>query len=230
MVRVLSPLQSRKLEIALVGFKKFKHILDMINEGYIFYPLPKSTYEKYLHEWDIFDLLLLEGLEEKYLRKVRPSWREKSLSWTETIAELKEIAQREALTARFFELWTLYMRRASIVTFIHDVQPYMATYESMKANDSSIVEKYIYSLWMQANGYKKGKGKGTLGDQLLKLIVDAIDNPKTNYNRIKYYKGLISDDGGLTRTVTDLTPAEIQQYIDDKYLDPSDFPEIFSAT
>ncbi|HRI76623.1 MAG TPA: hypothetical protein PLX33_06500 [Alphaproteobacteria bacterium] len=229
MVKVLSPRQSRKYQLALAGVKKFQHILKSVDQGYVFYPLPTATFEKHLHEWDTFDLLLTKHLEERYLRKVRPSWRQ-SLSWQEVIDELKSIAQKKILSERFFELWDLYLRRSSIVTFIGDVQPYEASVSSMTGNDTRIVERYIYALWMHSKGYRKGHGKGVLGDQLLKRIGDLEERKNVNINRLRYYKGLIAPAGGLIRSVTGMTPEEISEYVEDEFFTAADFPEIFSTT
>jgi len=200
-IKILSPRQCRKLALAFAGIKKFSYILKSMEEGYIYYPLSKDTYERHLHEWDIFGLVMIKGLEEKYLKKLRPKWH-KDISWQELIKELKIIARRKETSQRFFELWNLYIRRNSLISFIEEMRPYDTELKSFEANVPKVMQRYIYAFWMHSKGYKGGRDKTALGNQLFKVIQDALDNPKTDTNRRNYYSGLISGKGGLVRTVT----------------------------
>lgn len=229
MVRVLSPKQARKYELALMGLPKFKEVLRLKEEGHIFYPVPLTAFERRLHEWHIFGLIDLAGLEEKYLKKIQPTWREKPVLWKELLPELKRLAEEQKLTKRFDDLWRLYMQKVTIVEFLDALDPYSGNEKSMLENESRLVERYIYALWMHRAGYIGGRNKTQLGSKLVQRIHDVTSINNGSSIRFRAYKRLVgSTENPLLRSVTDMTPEQITEYATDGILTAEDFPEIFS--
>lgn len=238
-VFVLSPKQSRLLKMAYMKVPKFGYLLEKMRYGQELYPIDKKLFEENIFEWEAMGFINHEtALEEEYkLQLKRPSFLPHLPQWDEHISQLKGIIKGRELSPSFAKLWTAYIRRTQLINYLNVFEPYKAAYRTAQENESSEVEKYIFSLWYkyhQAKSSKKLSKTKSATDLAVKLydITESKNGPKPSWPYNFYYALLNSQDQKypLTRTVTDMNFSELNEYAEDGAFSLQDFPELFSVT
>lgn len=231
---VLSPMQARLLQLAYLRVPKFQYLLKKIEMGYVFYSVGKNLFEQHLHEWHSLGLLNVETLEQPYKNRLLtpPFIPEYNLD------ELRELITRRELSPNFLRLWSIYIKRIYIISFLNSFDPYNGANKSAEINESSEVEKYIFAIWMKQKGYKGKRGDKT--KFITELAHKLYDITTSNDVEIKkswrntHYNAMISTKNGdknlVTRTVTDMPYETIMEYAAEGTFNTTDFPELFSVT
>lgn len=234
---VLSPRQTRWHQLAMLKVPKFQHLSDRTNTSHTFCFINKSLFENFLHEWYASGLLDLNTLENEYKKLLPPEFMRPVPAGKILKIELGKLIKKRDLSPRFAQLWGAHIRRNHLMAFINILDPYQAANKSAKENDSSVVDRYIYAVWMHSKNYIGEKGtKDGLITKLALLLDNATnsDNAKTNRPwHFSYYESLLnvkSDKNLIIRTVTDMTPEQIEEYATDGAFTTNDFPELFSVT
>ncbi|MCB1784545.1 MAG: hypothetical protein KDI13_11195 [Alphaproteobacteria bacterium] len=236
-IQILSPRQVRSYLLALAGVPKFQYVFDKINAGFLTCAVQPKLLKEHLLEWDGCGLLDRDSLEDEYKNALPPEFMGSRLIRETLLCELETLIKGRVLSARFIKLWDILLRQQYTSLFIENFSPYIATDEPLRENNSSIVERYIYAIWMHEKGYNpKKRNKGDLGTllshQIDKILLCHPDRVKKPW-QYTHYAALIDTKGkenGLIRTVTDMPTEVIADYATDGLFSKSDFFDLFSET
>lgn len=230
-VYILSPKQERAYALALAGIKRASGILKLKAQGRKLCVVPRPLFDEFYLEWYGQGLIKADSLEPRYKKIINQSAKIEDISLDALINRLAVLIDERNFSAEFAAKWSRFQRVLQLRMFLHIFDPYHINEQSLIGNsERRLVERYIYALWLKHHGFTKGKrDKGNLENLLVDKLHQAIDSKKTHLDRKRFYSGLISKRGGLSRTPTNMTFEEIEEFVNDGFFTAKDFPEIFPA-